>query len=338
MYSADVKLYASSFSVPAKIADEMLERCSGEQLKVILCILRNPEIDDEQIAEKTGLSPETVAECADYWIDAGILISDSNDLGTLSSEKDNEEMTKTVSAPKIMPLLKPSQEEIDIALEKSRSLRNLFNEAQQILGKTYGYTTQSMLYNIVYYFGLPQDVANLLLHFAKYADTCSQNEILNIARNWSENGITDCSAANDYINKATKGRKLFSELAALTGNADTSPTFAQYELLCRWISWGFDAQAVAKAHEIMKADKESGTLNYRNFQYMNKPLKKWHEAGLHTVAEIESAPSVTLEPKKKTKPKTKKETSFDIELVEKNSLDRTRDITEIMNKKKMRRG
>ena len=337
MYSADVKLYASAFSVPAKIADEMLERCSGEQLKVILCILRNPEIDDGQIAEKTGLSPETVAECADYWIDAGIIVSDNNDLGTLSSEKDNEEMAKTVSAPKIMPLLKPSQEEIDIALGKSRSLRNLFNEAQQILGKTYGYTTQSMLYNIVYYFGLPQDVANLLLHFAKYADTCSQNEILNIARNWSENGITDCSAANDYITKATKGRKLFSELAALTGNADTSPTFAQYEFLCKWILWGFDAKAVAKAHEIMKADKETGTLNYRNFQYMDKKLKLWHEAGLHTVEEIESAPANALEPKKKSKSKPKKETSFDIELVKEKSRDRTRDIGNKKNKKRKRR-
>lgn len=336
MYSADVKLYASSFSVPAKIADEMLQRCSGEQLKVILCILRNPEIDDEQIAEKTGLSPATVAECADYWIDAGIIVSDSKDLSTFTSEKDNEEMAETVSAPKIVPLLKPSQEEIDIALEKSRSLRNLFNEAQQILGKTYGYTMQSLLYNIVYYYGLSQDVANLLLHFAKYADTCSQQELLKIAKFWSENGITDCSAANDYIHKATKGRKLFSELAALTGNADSSPTFAQYELLCKWILWGFDAAAVAKAHGIMKAEKETGTLNYRNFQYMDKVLKQWHEAGLHTVAEIESAPAVQTEQKKK--PKQKKETSFDIGLVEKNSLDRTRDITEIMNKKRKRRG
>lgn len=335
MYSADVKLYASAFSVPSKIADEMLERCSGEQLKVILCILRNPEIDDGQIAEKTGLSSETVAECADYWIDAGILVSDNKDLGAFSSEKDNEEMTKLVSAPKIMPLLKPSQEEIDIALEKSRSLRNLFNEAQQILGKTYGYTTQCMLYNIVYYFGLSQDVANLLLHFAKYADTCSQNEILNIARNWSENGITDCSAANDYINKATKGRKLFSELAALTGNADTSPTFAQYEFLCKWISWGFDAEAVAKAHKIMKDAKETGTLNYRNFQYMDKKLRIWHEAGVHTAEEIEAAPNITLEPRKKPKPK--KETSFDIELVKEKSRDRTRDIGNKKNKKRKRR-
>lgn len=335
MYSADVKLYASSFSVPAKIADEMLTRCSGEQLKVILCILRNPEIDDEGIAEKTGLSVEKAAECADYWADAGIIISDNKNLDLLTSEKDNEEMTQTQSVPKIVPLLKPTQQEIDSALEKSRSLRNLFNEAQQILGKTYGYTMQSLLYNIVYYYGLSQDVANLLLHFAKYADTCSQQELLKIAKFWSENGITDCSAANDYIHKATKGRKLFSELADLTGNADSSPTFAQYELLCKWLLWGFDAQAVAKAHGIMKAEKETGTLNYRNFQYMDKVLKNWHEAGLHTVAEIESAPANANEQKKK--PKQKKETSFDIELVKEKSRDRTRDIGNKKNKKRKRR-
>lgn len=334
MYSADVKLYASSFSVPAKIADEMLTRCSGEQLKVILCILRNPEIDDEGIAEKTGLSVETVAECADYWMDTGIIVSDNKALDLLTSEKDNEEMTQTQSVPKIVPLLKPTQQEIDLALEKSRSLRNLFNEAQQILGKTYGYTMQSLLYNIVYYYGLSQDVANLLLNFAKYADTCSQQELLKIAKYWSENGITDCAAANDYIHRATKGRKLFSELADLTGNADSSPTFAQYELLCKWILWGFDAQAVAKAHGIMKAEKETGTLNYRNFQYMDKVLKNWHESGLHTVAEIESAPVNAADQKKK--PKQKKETSFDIELVKQKSRDRTISFGTMKDKKRRR--
>ena len=77
MYSADVKFFASSFSVPAKIADEMLKLCSGEQLKVILCILRNPEIEAEEIARITGLSLSEVEECAEYWADSGIIISET---------------------------------------------------------------------------------------------------------------------------------------------------------------------------------------------------------------------------------------------------------------------
>lgn len=332
MYSADVKFFASSFSVPAKIADEMLKLCSGEQLKVILCILRNPEIEAEEIARITGLSLFEVEECAEYWADAGIIVSETKEPNAVVSEKDSEEMTANVSVPKIVPLLKPTQQEIDLALEKSRSLRNLFNEAQQILGKTYGYTMQSLLYNIVYYYGLSQDVANLLLNFAKNADTCSQQELLKIAKYWSENGITDCAAADDYIQTAAKGRRLFSELAALTGNADSSPTFAQYELLGKWILWGFDAECVAKAHGIMKAEKETGSLNYRNFQYMDKVLKKWHESGLHTVGEIESA-GVSASPQTK-KPKPNKETSFDIELAKEKARDITRDIG---NKKKKKR-
>lgn len=335
MYSADVKMYASSFSVPTKIADEMLKLCSGEQLKVILCILRNPEISAEKIAKITGLTLPEVEESAEYWTDAGIIVSEKAEPNIVISEKDNDEMTESAVAPKIVPLLKPTQQEIDEALKKSRSLRNLFNEAQQILGKTYGYTMQSLLYNIVFYYGLSQDVANLLLIFAKNAETCSQNELLKIAKYWSENGITNCAVADEYIQKATKGKKLYSELAALTGNADAAPTFAQYELLCKWILWGFDAEAVAKAHGIMKAEKETGTLNYRNFQYMDKVLKNWHEAGLHTVSEIENAPDTAFE--KKKNPKQKKETSFDIELVKEKSRDRTRDIGSKKNKKRKRR-
>lgn len=334
MYSVDVKLYASSFSVPAKIADEMLKQCSGDQLKVLLCILRNPEIEARNIAEKTGLSTETVLECADYWVDAGIVLTDEAEIDSFTSEKDNEEMTVPVTAPKIVPLLKPTRQEIEIALEKSRSLRNLFNEAQEILGEAYGYAVQSVLYNVVFYYGLPQDVANLLVTFAKYAGTTSHEDLLKIAKSWSDNGIKTCAAANEYIQKATKAIKLFSELAALTNNADGMPTFAQYEYLYKWLSWGFNAEPIAKAHEIMKAEKETGTLNYRNFQFMDKVLKKWHEAGLHTVSEIETMPA-PLQKKEKKKPK--KETSFDIELAKQKDQSLDINFGTKKNKKRKRR-
>lgn len=334
MYSVNVKLYASSFSVPTKIADDMLKLASGEQLKVILCILRNPEISAEEIASKTGLSMDTVLECIEYWVDAGIVNGEETELNSLSSEKQNEEMATPIEAPKIIPLFKPSQEEIDKALEKSRSLRNLFNEAQQIFGKTIGYSMQCVIYNVVFYYGLSQDVANLLFTFANYVDATSQQDILKIAKSWSENGINTVDLANDYIHEATKAKKLFSKLASITGNADTQPTFVQYDYLTKWVKWGFSAEAVAKAHEIMKADKETGALNYRNFQYMDKVLKKWHEDGLHTVKQIESAEN---KPKDNKKSKPQKETSFDIEKAKEKSRDRTRDIGNMKNKKRKRR-
>lgn len=333
MYSVNVKFYASSFSVPAKIADDMLKLVSGEQLKVILCILRNPQIEAEEIADKTGLSVETVLECAEFWEDSGVVVTEKTEMNSLESEKDNAEMALPVSVPKIVPLLKPNQQEIDEALERSRSLRNLFNEAQQIFGKTLGYTMQCMIFNVVFYYGISQDVANLLFTFATYVNATSQQDILKIAKNWSENGITTVESANDYIHEGTKAKKLFSKLASLTNNADTQPTFVQYDYLIKWNTWGFKADTLAKAHEIMKNEKGTGTLNYRNFQYMDKILKKWHDAGAHTLKEIESIPEKA--PVKKSKPQ--KETSFDIELAKEKSRDRTRDIGNMKNKKRKRR-
>lgn len=333
MYSVNIKFYASSFSVPTKIADEMLKLSSGEQLKVVLCILRNPEISAEEIADKTGLSVDDVLECAEYWEDAGIVISEKAELNSFTSEKENVEMTKPLDTPKIIPLLKPSQEEIDFALQKSQALTNLFNEAQQILGKTFGYSMQSVIYNIVYYYGLTQDVANLLLIFAKEVNATAQNDILRIAKSWSENGIKTVEAADDYIHEATKAKKLFTELALNTQNADAQPTFVQYDYLLKWLAWGFKADAVIKAHSIMKEEKGTGTLNYRNFQYMDKVLKRWHEMGAHTLKQIEK----TAEKAPTNQKKAPKETSFDIEKAKQKSRDRTRDIGNMKNKKRKRR-
>ena len=73
MFEISPKVYSSMFSLPTEIADRGLKFASGEQLKVIICIFRNPEITVEEITKFTNLSLGTVNECVEYWVANGIL-------------------------------------------------------------------------------------------------------------------------------------------------------------------------------------------------------------------------------------------------------------------------
>lgn len=333
MFRISPKVYSSMFSLPTEIADKGLKFASGEQLKVIIAIFRNPETTEEEITKVTNLSLATVKECVEYWTDNGILKSEKAE----TSVKTEKQVTTPEKVKLPLPEIRftnPTQEEINAVLKKNRSMGRLFNEAQEILGKTLGYTMQCAIYSVVYRYGIKPDVANCLLHFAKNIDNTSQNDILNIAKYWAENGITDMNSADDYINETDRALSVFRELATRTNNDKSTPTFAVLELFCEWLRWGYTIDEINKAFDIMKAEKETGRLVWNNVTHMNGTIKNWRKQGMQNLEEIEKGTKKFQTKSQKTT--TPKETSFDVKKAEKNATENPKDFGSMKNKKRKR--
>ena len=228
----------------------------------------------------------------------------------------------------------PTQEEINAVLKKNGAVKRLFNEAQDILGKTLGHTMQCTIYSVVYQYGITPDVANCLLHFAKSIDNTSQNDILKIAKYWAENGITDLVSADEYINETEKALTLFCQLAKNTNNDSSTPTFAVLELFCEWIRWGYTIDVVQKAFDIMKAEKQTGRLVWNNVTHMNGTIKNWRKQGMTTLEDIEKGTKKFQTKAQITK--TEKETSFDVQKAEKEAVENPKDFGSMKNKKRKR--
>lgn len=335
MFKIDPKVYSSMFSLPTEIVDKGLKFASGEQLKVIICIFRNPEITADEIAKKTNLSLSDVNECVEYWVGAGVLQDDK--MNIVKGEKTAEKTVEKIKMP--LPEIhftNPNQAEIEKILKKNGSMKRLFNEAQEILGRTLGYSMQCTIYSVVYRYGIKPDVANCLLHFAKSIDTTSQNDILKIAKYWAENGITDLASADDYIQETDKAMALFRDLAARTKNDTSAPTFAVLELFCEWIRWGYTINEVEKAFNIMKAEKETGKLVWNTVSHMNGIIKKWHKAGMTTVEAIDKGTNKFKTNKTQKAKQTPKETSFSVERAEQKSRENRYDFGTKKNKRKVK--
>lgn len=335
MFKIDPKVYSSMFSLPTEIADKGLKFASGEQLKVIICIFRNPNITAEEISQKTNLSLATVRECVEYWENEGVLAPEKQEK-TVKTENQGElkSTEKTVILPEIR-FTNPTQAEIEKIIKKNGSMKRLFNEAQEILGKTLGYTMQCTIYSVVNFYGITPDVVNYMLHFAKSIDATSQDDIQKIAKYWAQNGITTLAAADDYIQETEKAVALFKELAERTNNDEKAPSFAVLDMICQWLRWGFEINAIEKAFYIMKEEKQTGRLVWKNVCHINGTLKKWRVAGTFTVEEIEKG-TKKFDTKKSKKNTEVKETSFDVELAGKQAKRNRADFGEKKNKKRTR--
>lgn len=335
MFKIAPKVYSSMFSIPAEIADKGLRFASGEQLKVIIAIFRNPESDEDAISKTTNLSLSTVKECVEYWVDSGILQTEKAEKSVKTENQTNVAENIKTALPEIH-FANPTQEEIEKVLKKNGSMKRLFNEAQLILGRTFGFAMQSTIYSVVYRYGIKPDVANCLLHFARSIDSTGHNDILKIAKYWAENGITTLSAADDYIRESEKSFALFKELAKRTNNDDSAPSFAILALISEWIRWGYTIDEVEKAFNIMKAEKQTGKLDWNNMRHINGIIKKWRSAGILTVEDIEKGTKqFETKVQKASKPK---ETSFDVQKAEQQSKTNRKDFGDMKNKKRKGRG
>ena len=333
MFEISPKVYSSMFSLPTEIADRGLKFASGEQLKVIICIFRNPQITVEEITKITNLSLGVVNECVEYWVENGIL-KDSKPEKAVKTENQVQKTEKIkMSLPEIQ-FTNPTQAEIEKILKKNGSMKRLFLEAQEILGKTLGYSMQCTIYSIVNRYGITPDVANCLLHFAKSIDNTSQNDILKIAKYWAENGITDLSSADDYIQETEKALTVFRELAVRTNNDTATPTFAVMELFCEWLRWGYGIEEICRAFDIMKSEKQTGRLVWNNISHMNGTIKNWRKQGVTTLEQIEKGTKKFQT--KTTKQKQEKETSFDVEKAEEQARLNRKNFGEKRNTRKVR--
>ncbi len=335
MFKISPKVYSSMFSLPTEIADKGLKFASGEQLKVIIAIFRNPEITMDEITKITNLSLGTVKECVEYWTDNSILQSEEK-VSPVKTEKQISTAEKVKMPLPEIHFTNPNQAEIEKILKKNGAMKRLFNEAQEILGRTLGYSMQCTIYSVVYRYGITPDVANCLLYFAKSIDNTSQNDILKIAKYWAENGITDLSSADDYINETEKALTVFRELAVRTNNDTSAPTFAVMEIFCEWLRWGYTINEIEKAFNIMKAEKQTGRLVWNNICHMNGTIKNWRKQGLNTLEDIEKGTKKFQSKTQKSKTETK-ETSFDVEKAEKQAKQNRKDFGSIKNKRRKKK-
>lgn len=196
---------------------------------------------------------------------------------------------------------KPEYQRQDILekLDSSEDFRQLTAQVERKLGKKLTTADISVLLGLYDYLGLPSDVIFLLVcHCAervqrRYGEgrrpTLRQIEKEGYA--WSRMGIETQAAAAAYLKKYAERQGMVPAYMRALNLGDRLPVASEEKYLTAWQEWGFPPEVVALA-----CDKTVLKCHELKWPYCNAILKRWHEAGLHTLDQIESQDRSTRKP------------------------------------------
>ncbi len=312
-FTPNPQLFASVFVLPGAVADEYLPLASAAQLKVILAVFRtsSANFNIQEIMRLTGLPEQEVSDACRFWVSVGVLLCDGKGGATAEPAKVTEsrgdaqtvpsdalaaqtsvqsEKEKSEPAPKAKEKItvsptRPTHAQICKRLDECAELRELFNEAQTVLGRLLGTGDQAALLLLYDYYGLPADVILMLCEYARTrGKTGNLNYIYSVGQDWSEREIDTFERADEELRRLSAVDDNWTALCARTGMQHAKPTKGQQKYLSVWINeWHFSVEMIALAYEIM-TERTDGI----RFSYMNGILKSWYQKGIKTVAEVEA--------------------------------------------------
>lgn len=328
MYKCNPECYGAMFAIPASVADQYLAEASGNSLKALLLIFRNPggAVSVSALSEKLSLSADEILLALDYWVKKGVLLF-TDDAGNVKyvpkaerQPQPEESAAKKAAAdvhasdpvqkrtsfsPAASEFPKPTMEQIAARIQEDKTVRSLLTEAQSILGRTIGLDMQSTLLTLFDTYGLHKEVILTLVHYLSANGKGSASSLLRIGKIWAEREINTLDDANEYIQNDTQVQRLFAEFRTATGLSTPRPTQKQSEYLLAWTEMGMPLELLVKAYE-----ETAERTGKPSFAYMDKILKNWHNAGLHSAESVDTAKQKAAQTRKIA---ADNDTSYDLE-------------------------
>jgi len=201
----------------------------------------------------------------------------------------------------ILPGERPAYSEADVlrAMDGDRDFQSLYGEVQRLLGKVLNTEELKILLGFVRYLGLDPDVICVLICYCK--DRARQRGSLRNpslrtiekeAYAWAELGIDTIEDAAAYIQSQNHRRSQLGNLMRLLRIRNRSLSPGEEKYASSWISMGFEDGLLTEAYD--RTCLNTGGLNWA---YMNKILTRWHEAGIHTVEQLQKGETRNAVPK-----------------------------------------
>ena len=190
----------------------------------------------------------------------------------------------------IAPGERPQYSEQDVlqAMEQEDSFRLLRSEVQCRLGRSLNTEDLKILLGFTHYLGLPSEVVSVLISFcvdrARRRGNLRAPSLRTIekeAYSWAEQGIDTLEQAAAFIQKQNNRHTQMYQLMDLLQIRGRTLTAAEERFANSWLEMGFVSEVITLAYE--RTCLNTGGLNWN---YMNKILTRWYDAGFKTVEEI----------------------------------------------------
>lgn len=182
-----------------------------------------------------------------------------------------------------------SRADVAAALDREASFSGLYRAVESCLGAPMNDTDLKSLYTIYDYLALPSEVILMLAHWCvaeaerKYGPgrRPRMTAVKKEAFRWKRLGLDTVEGAEDFLRRqqALSGRE--RDILPLLDIRGRHAVDREREYIAAWVEMGFSDDALRLAYERTLFQKQQ-----MNWPYMNSILKRWHQAGLHTAAQV----------------------------------------------------
>lgn len=293
-YKINLGGWNSIFAVPSCVVDNYIKLASGDNLKVLLYLLRNSGafFSEEDIAAQTGVSADKVKSSVEYWQQRGV-ISQSEDAlvpsetahAAVPSVRTAEEKNDNVipSAVRVAATrdtqFKPK--EIADAVKASSRVEYIYKQSEKLLGRPLKHVERNALMIVLEDIGMSPEITLMLVEYCHSVDKFTPRFLKDSALSWFEAEINTIELAEEHIKMLRERHGTEYKLRAMF-EINSAFSKQQKEYIHTWTEkMGFDLDMLDEAYQ--------ATLNGAgklSFQYMNKILSSWYDKGIRTREQI----------------------------------------------------
>lgn len=276
-----IDLNIQTVSMDGPTADRLIRLGNGDAALLYLYLLRNQ-----------GQYDPAIAGAALHW--------QRGQLETALARLEEIGLASGYSAPKDeLPLPRPEDAPDYSAADISQALQDRQGEFSQLvasienlIGRKLINSQLTILLQIYDHIGLPLEVILTMVTFVydnskeKYGPGAklSMTQLRTTAYRWKEQGYDTLEAVDEYIKNFELRKSREGAILSSMGIYGRKPSASEGRYINQWLEWNFSQEVVAKA-----ADITVTTIGRLDWRYCNAILRRWHEAGHHTLQEVEAA-------------------------------------------------
>ena len=276
-YKVNAAAWNGVFAIPNCVVDEHIKKAGGQQIKVLLFLLRHQSetLDVKTIAKGTGIDVSDVKDAFLYWKEVGLVYED----GETPPNVKKAEASVTLKA---LPDAVPTYDQVAARTLEDANLRALFNEVQLKLGRTIGYADQSRLLMMLDYYGLPVEVILTLVEYCVSKEKPNLQYICKVAKDWGEREINTLEKADAYLKELKSDERLWKSFVSNFTKDIPTYTETRFGYLKHWrLENKQSMELILYAYE-----RTIDRINKIDFKYTNAILDAWKEKGYKHPKEV----------------------------------------------------
>lgn len=304
-FQLNLGVWGSVFAVPACVVDNYIKIASGEQLKVLLYLLKNAGVPlrSADIAAVTGVSESDAEDALIFWENVGVVSSSDGVLQPPQGAAERfapiaespavpaEVKVKLTADPQFQP------KEIAVAVDSSSAVRYLFETYERLAGRPTKHTERNTLMLLTEEIGLPCEVAVMLVEYCFSVEKATPAYMKSVALDWCESGIDSIGKAEERIKTLRARYGLENRLRGMF-RLNSAFSKSQKEIISEWTELDINPELIEEAYDVCM--RSTGKLS---LPYMDKVLRGWLDKGIATPEQVAQS---------KNAPKPKQEASFSV--------------------------